>query len=170
MSEFAKLLIYYSVFYFIMIDQSLNCPMSYCTSEGQNKAVFLTEEDYEKPGMLYTLTINENEWGIILPTGDINWKCPCLGGITDSSCSQEFKDAFSCFHYSQEEIKGSECIEYFRKFQNCVENHSEEFGDMNDDVEEGEEGLSLDKLENTKEGQIELLQEEKINENALVPK
>ena len=144
--------------------------MSYCTREGQDKAVFLTEEDYDKPGMLYTLTINEEEWGIILPTGDINWKCPCLGGIVDSPCGQEFKDAFSCFHYSEGEIKGSECIGSFRKFQECVESHPEVFGDMNDEVEEGGEGLSLDKLENTKEGNFELSQGDISDEKALVSK
>ena len=141
--------------------------MSYCTREGQDKAVFLTAEDYEKPGMLYTLTINEEEWGIILPTGDINWKCPCLGGIVDSPCGQEFKEAFTCFHYSEGEIKGAECIDSFKKFKNCVESHPGEFGYMDD---EAEEGVSLDELENTNEGQIELSQSDISDEKTLMSK
>lgn len=80
--------------------------MSYCKNEGENKAIFLTEEDYNRPGMVYTLTINEEEWGMILPNGDINWKCTCLGDILESPCGEVFKSAFSCFYYSQEEIKG----------------------------------------------------------------
>ncbi|KAI6661067.1 hypothetical protein LOD99_13789 [Oopsacas minuta] len=134
--------------------------MSYCTKDGQDKAIFLTEEDYEKPGMLYTLTINENEWGIILPTGDINWKCPCLGGIADSPCGEEFKDAFTCFHYSEGEIKGAECIESFKKFQTCVEAHPGVYGDMgsDEDEEKGEhkdsESIKLDHSDISSEGQI----------------
>ena len=119
--------------------------MSFCTRDGEDKAVFLTEEDYEKPGMLYTLTIDEEEWGIILPTGDINWKCPCLGGIIQSPCGDEFKSAFSCFHYSEGEPKGIECIDSFKQFQNCVEKYPELLaGD--EDVEESPRDDNSDPL------------------------
>ena len=32
----------------------------------------------------------------------------------------EFRDAFSCFHYSTSEPKGSDCIDNFRKMQECM--------------------------------------------------
>lgn len=147
--------------------------MSYCTRDGDDKAVFLTEEDYDKPGMLYTLTINEDEWGVILPTGEINWKCPCLGGIVDSPCGEDFKEAFSCFHYSEGEMKGIECIESFKKFQSCVETHPEVFGDMEPDeigVSENSgdtEGITLDRSNiSATEGKNELTQDN----TSLIPK
>jgi intermembrane space import and assembly protein 40 len=50
-------------------------------------------------------------------TGEINWDCPCLGGMANGPCGEEFKAAFSCFVYSQEEPKGMDCIDKFK----CVE-------------------------------------------------
>lgn len=47
-------------------------------------------------------------------TGEINWDCPCLGGMAHGPCGEEFKAAFSCFVYSKEEPKGIECIEKFK--------------------------------------------------------
>jgi len=47
-------------------------------------------------------------------TGEINWDCPCLGGMAHGPCGEEFKAAFSCFVYSNEEPKGMECIEKFK--------------------------------------------------------
>jgi intermembrane space import and assembly protein 40 len=47
-------------------------------------------------------------------TGEINWDCPCLGGMADGPCGEEFKAAFSCFVYSKEEPKGMDCIDKFQ--------------------------------------------------------
>lgn len=47
-------------------------------------------------------------------TGEINWDCPCLGGMAHGPCGPEFREAFSCFVYSKEEPKGVECIEKFK--------------------------------------------------------
>lgn len=47
-------------------------------------------------------------------TGEINWDCPCLGGMAHGPCGEEFKAAFSCFVYSNEEPKGMDCIEKFK--------------------------------------------------------
>ena len=88
--------------------------------------------------------------GLILPNGEINWNCPCLGGmaigklrqykgdiltaIIPGPCGIEFREAFSCFHYSevchlfqrvslvnylswQAEPKGSDCLEQFAGMQ-----------------------------------------------------
>lgn len=47
-------------------------------------------------------------------TGEINWDCPCLGGMAHGPCGDEFRAAFSCFVYSDQEPKGVECIEKFK--------------------------------------------------------
>lgn len=47
-------------------------------------------------------------------TGEINWDCPCLGGMAHGPCGDEFKAAFSCFVYSTEEPKGMDCIDKFQ--------------------------------------------------------
>lgn len=52
-------------------------------------------------------------------SGEINWDCPCLGGMADGPCGEEFKAAFSCFVYSEAEPKGVDCIEKFQHMQNC---------------------------------------------------
>lgn len=63
--------------------------------------------------------------GLILPNGDINWNCPCLGGMASGPCGMQFRDAFSCFHYSKAEPKGSDCFESFRKMQDCMQKYPE---------------------------------------------
>ena len=47
-------------------------------------------------------------------TGEINWDCPCLGGMANGPCGEDFKAAFSCFVYSKEEPKGMDCIDKFQ--------------------------------------------------------
>ncbi|KAI4827728.1 hypothetical protein KUCAC02_031100 [Chaenocephalus aceratus] len=63
--------------------------------------------------------------GLILANGDINWNCPCLGGMASGPCGSQFKEAFSCFHYSKEELKGSDCIDNFRGMQECMQKYPE---------------------------------------------
>lgn len=47
-------------------------------------------------------------------TGEINWDCPCLGGMAHGPCGEEFKTAFSCFVYSEADPKGMDCIDKFQ--------------------------------------------------------
>ena len=47
-------------------------------------------------------------------TGEINWDCPCLGGMAHGPCGEQFREAFSCFVYSKEEPKGMDCIDRFK--------------------------------------------------------
>lgn len=62
-------------------------------------------------------------------TGEINWDCPCLGGMAYGPCGQEFREAFSCFIYSEEEPKGINCVEKFRAMQTCFREHPEHYAD-----------------------------------------
>lgn len=45
--------------------------------------------------------------------------------MASGPCGTGFKDAFSCFHYSQEEVKGSDCFEQFRAMQECMQRYPE---------------------------------------------
>lgn len=54
-------------------------------------------------------------------TGEINWDCPCLGGMAHGPCGEEFKAAFSCFIFSTEEPKGVDCIDKFKGMQACFQ-------------------------------------------------
>ena len=71
-------------------------------------------------------------------TGEINWDCPCLGGMAHGPCGEQFRAAFSCFVYSKEEPKGVECIDHFKTMQNCFREHPEIYGAELDDDEVAE--------------------------------
>ncbi|KAI1371411.1 hypothetical protein F4677DRAFT_435550 [Hypoxylon crocopeplum] len=73
-------------------------------------------------------------------TGEINWDCPCLGGMAHGPCGEEFKAAFSCFVYSKEEPKGMDCIDKFQHMQDCFRLHPEVYGDELDEDEPPAEG------------------------------
>ncbi|KAI6087616.1 hypothetical protein F4821DRAFT_235502 [Hypoxylon rubiginosum] len=73
-------------------------------------------------------------------TGEINWECPCLGGMAHGPCGEEFKAAFSCFVYSKEEPKGMDCIDKFQHMQDCFRLHPEVYGDELDEDEAAAEG------------------------------
>ena len=61
------------------------------------------------------------------------------GGMAYGPCGDEFKQAFSCFHYSTAEEKGMDCIPQFRAMQECFQKHPEEYGKYADDDDEEEE-------------------------------
>ncbi|MCJ1378706.1 Oxidoreductase [Xylographa soralifera] len=76
-------------------------------------------------------------------TGEINWDCPCLGGMAHGPCGEEFRTAFSCFVYSNEEPKGMDCIDRFKGMQDCFRQHPDVYGGELDDEEdqEAEDGV-----------------------------
>lgn len=77
--------------------------------------------------------------GLIKPNGEINWDCPCLQGMAYGPCGEQFKAAFSCFHYSEVEPKGTDCIPQFRDMQECFVKYPEIYGkddELDDDDEE----------------------------------
>ncbi|BGP44102.1 Oxidoreductase [Rhodotorula kratochvilovae] len=78
-------------------------------------------------------------------TGEINWDCPCLGGMADGPCGEDFKAAFSCFVYSEAEPKGIDCVEKFRGMQECFRKHPDIYGDESEDLaaEDEDEGFDL---------------------------
>lgn len=50
--------------------------------------------------------------GLIAADGSINWDCPCLGGMASGPCGVDFREAFSCFHYSKADPKGSVVLDF----------------------------------------------------------
>ncbi|KAF5102865.1 hypothetical protein D0Z00_000123 [Geotrichum galactomycetum] len=78
-------------------------------------------------------------------TGEINWDCPCLGGMANGPCGEEFKTAFSCFVYSEAEPKGVDCIEKFSAMQDCFRRHpdvyAEELTDAQPFADENNQGI-----------------------------
>jgi len=86
-------------------------------------------------------------------TGEINWDCPCLGGMAHGPCGEEFRTAFSCFVFSEDEPKGMECIDKFKGMQDCFRAHPDVYAAEleGDDDEELEAGLEEERKELVKE-------------------
>ncbi|KAF8135699.1 hypothetical protein EV363DRAFT_1124573, partial [Boletus edulis] len=103
------------------------------SSEGEEPSLAPSETSVEGEG-----AEEESSGGAFNPeTGEINWDCPCLGGMAHGPCGQQFREAFSCFVYSEADPKGIECVEKFKAMQNCFREHPEVYGDeiMDDDEE-----------------------------------
>ncbi|KAF2719249.1 hypothetical protein K431DRAFT_286845 [Polychaeton citri CBS 116435] len=77
-------------------------------------------------------------------TGEINWECPCLGGMAHGPCGEQFRAAFSCFVFSKEEPKGVDCIEHFKTMQNCFRDHPDVYGAELEDDEAPPSGAADD--------------------------
>ncbi|KAG8181658.1 hypothetical protein JTE90_017016 [Oedothorax gibbosus] len=93
--------------------------MSHCVSFGKDKVMFLTEADLKGPSSI-VLPEPEEPRGLMLPNGDINWGCPCLGNAAIGPCSVEFRESLSCFHKSEADPKGSDCLGQFREMNDCM--------------------------------------------------
>lgn len=84
-------------------------------AETEAAPVAAEEGQVHEPGSPEALAAEATQQGAFDPeTGEINWQCPCLGGMADGPCGEEFKAAFSCFVYSKEEPKGMDCIDNFQ--------------------------------------------------------
>lgn len=121
--------------------------MSYCKVFGKDKVFFVTKEDHATPSNI-ELPPPEPPQGLITSDGEINWSCPCLGGMATGPCGVEFRDAFSCFHYSKADPKGSDCFEAFRAMQDCFVQYPTVYNKSTGNDEEDEEnGLNMPSLE-----------------------
>lgn len=87
--------------------------------EGKDTIIFASKEDHSTPSKI-DLPEPEPSPGLLLDNGEINWNCPCLGGMATGPCGLEFREAFSCFHYSTADPKGSDCYETFKTMQSCM--------------------------------------------------
>ncbi|EDS41528.1 mitochondrial intermembrane space import and assembly protein 40 [Culex quinquefasciatus] len=119
--------------------------MSLCKAFGKDKVIFATAEDHATPSTVQ-LPESEPQPGLILDNGDINWNCPCLGGMATGPCGVEFREAFSCFHYSEAAPKGSDCYDAFKTMQDCMGNYPGVYAKQNQrdgDDDDEDDGLDL---------------------------
>lgn len=109
------------------------------TTEKTEAAVTAPEAPAPEAGSPAALEQEAEQQGAFNPeTGEINWDCPCLGGMAHGPCGEEFKAAFSCFVYSTEEPKGMDCIDKFQHMQDCFRQHPEIYGAEIADEEDAE--------------------------------
>ncbi|EEB19023.1 mitochondrial intermembrane space import and assembly protein 40-B, putative [Pediculus humanus corporis] len=109
--------------------------MSTYRKEGKDVIIFATPEDHKEPSSV-VLPEPEPQPGLILPNGEINWNCPCLGGMATGPCGVEFREAFSCFHNSEAEPKGSDCYDAFKEMHLCMAEYPQLYSKYDDDDDE----------------------------------
>ncbi|CEI87318.1 Putative Mitochondrial intermembrane space import and assembly protein 40 [Rhizopus microsporus] len=110
--------------------------------EGKDTVKFVTEEEIDNAATVVEEKQEEadSQSAAFNPeTGEINWDCPCLGGMAQGPCGEDFKAAFSCFVFSEAEPKGLDCVEKFKAMQDCFRRHPDVYGDEIDDDDEEEE-------------------------------
>ncbi|KFD50919.1 hypothetical protein M514_08232 [Trichuris suis] len=90
----------------------------------KDKVIFVTKEQQQIPlrpdVAALSIAITDDEPGPVLPNGEINWNCPCLGDMVAGPCGYEFRQAFGCFHRSKADPRGSDCVEHFLNLHECV--------------------------------------------------
>ncbi|XP_029639286.1 mitochondrial intermembrane space import and assembly protein 40-like [Octopus sinensis] len=132
--------------------------MSYCRKEGKDQIIFVTKEDYEKPStaLVASATDEDEEPGLILKDGSINWNCPCLGGMASGPCGVQFREAFSCFHYSELQPKGSECYDAFKTMQECMSEYPDLYPSKDEEEVPESDSKKLENVENKDEPQTDV--------------
>lgn len=123
---------------------SLTSPAAFDTTETPNTPPTISQappseetdvsnvsDDVEKPDADPEGEASESgQGGAYNPvTGEINWDCPCLGGMAHGPCGLEFREAFSCFVFSEDEPKGINCVDKFKNMQTCFREHPEIYGE-----------------------------------------
>lgn len=144
--------------------------------EGKDTIIFASKEDHATPSKI-DLPKPEPSPGLLLPSGEINWNCPCLGGMATGPCGLEFREAFSCFHYSNADPKGSECYDAFKKMQQCMSEYPGLYGNKDTSMDDLENDLDLmneDNDEDEKDMRLQMESKEttmevKVTENKLLP-
>lgn len=65
-----------------------------------------------------------------------------MGGMVSGPCGYQFRQAFTCFHYSKATPKGSDCVDFFREMSFCMASYPTLYpksSDKDKDDEDGEE-------------------------------
>jgi len=138
--------------YYILMSLDLQTKMSSEISKSdevtlKNREVLLLEDQASVESKVEFTEKGEDHRELVLSNGDINWNCPCLGGMAFGSCGVEFREAFSCFHYSEADPKGQDCIEKFADMHICMEKYPEVREEKKSDSEEA----STDKIDEKEE-------------------
>ncbi|KAF9100381.1 Oxidoreductase [Mortierella sp. GBA35] len=119
--------------------------MSYTREEGKDVIMFLEPSEATTPSPSSSTSSSasssspSDQSAAFNPeTGEINWDCPCLGGMAQPPCGDAFKEAFSCFVFSTSEPKGYDCVDKFQAMQECFRANPEVYADQLDDDDEEE--------------------------------
>lgn len=114
--------------------------MAHVQQSPSKDAIYFVEKEVQTPNSTSDSTSNETTSADAsqsdaynASTGEINWDCPCLNGMASGPCGDEFKGAFSCFVKSEEEVKGTECVQLFQTMQKCFQAFPEVYSDMLND-------------------------------------
>lgn len=110
--------------------------------EGKDQTIFVTKEDHETLSSAELVVEDPNDpfpfegQGLLLPGGVINWDCQCLGGMANGPCGEQFKSVVSCFLYSTEETKGSDCVNQYLAMQECMQKYPDLYPEEGEEEEE----------------------------------
>ncbi|KAJ1973731.1 Oxidoreductase [Dimargaris verticillata] len=111
-------------------------------AEDKDTVLFLTEEEVNAASLFdsedssevspTSSSLTESPAQAYNPdTGEINWDCPCLGGMaTTGPCAEQFRASFSCFVHSEADPKGSDCVGQFMAMQSCFAAHPDVYADL----------------------------------------
>ncbi|TRY62538.1 hypothetical protein TCAL_00867 [Tigriopus californicus] len=114
---------------------------SYCEEKGKDRIIFLNPMDAHPNSSSVTFSSESEDTapqGLVQSDGSINWNCPCLGGMAVGPCGMEFREAFECFHYSESDPKGAECLDKFSQMQGCMKQFPDLYESADDPPELGQ--------------------------------
>jgi len=128
--------------------------MSFCKEEGKDKIIFISEEDAKQKSSIEFSKPEDEPTSLVQKDGSINWGCPCIGSMAIGPCGVEFREAFSCFHYSEAEPKGTDCFEKFSDMNECMSKYPELYENNDEALNEAAQE-SVKTTNNEKEEQKE---------------
>lgn len=104
--------------------------MSYCITKGKDKIIFATEEYLTAPSKIELKPddpkeLDTSNQGAILPNGEINWDCPCLGNMPNGPCGPSFRQSFQCWVNNKGDDKSfaEKCYGLFVEWEKCLSVH-----------------------------------------------
>uniref|UniRef100_H2Z7L2 GCK domain-containing protein n=1 Tax=Ciona savignyi TaxID=51511 RepID=H2Z7L2_CIOSA len=122
--------------------------MSYCRKEGKDTIIFATEDVLSSPSTTQLQPddpqdLDTSNAGAILPNGEINWDCPCLGNLPNGPCGSSFREAFSCWveNKDNEEAFADKCFENFTTWENCLGEHRDIYRQTDEKMSEADNEL-----------------------------
>lgn len=112
----------------------------------KDKVIFCTKANHEVPSKyeLPPQLPGEQRRGVLLPNGEINWTCPCLGGLPYGPCGFEFREFFGCLPRSkdkepdndeEDDKKAKECFPKFAAMKECFSQFPKLYPPDDDDDE-----------------------------------
>lgn len=109
--------------------------MSYCREEGKDgkdRIVFVTKEEMSTPSEAMIAMdeeeVHDGPVGFVQPNGELNFGCPCVGGLHAGPCGYEMREFISCNFYNsqdKEDPRGHECDDKMYAMMQCIDKHEE---------------------------------------------